>query len=178
MSKVRPRTTCRERFESNDLSALDTAYRVSAYPRDWGNADVSGGEDVLITDLHVDGDDYKPPDEYPIYNGHEHHVVHSPPPDSPAFVAATAQSPPPPPESSTQTPAPVPEPKLPQGPYRPNYKPYVLLSGHTRSISSVKFSPDGTMLASCGKCSSVHRISSRTLDMSSRVGGSKLPISW
>ena len=57
MSKVKAEDNV-WRFESNDLGALDTAYRVSAYPRDWGNADVSGGEDVLITDLHVDGDDY------------------------------------------------------------------------------------------------------------------------
>jgi WD40 repeat protein len=32
----------------------------------------------------------------------------------------------------------------------PNYKPQLILSGHKKSISSVKFSPDGSMLASAG----------------------------
>jgi WD40 repeat protein len=33
----------------------------------------------------------------------------------------------------------------------PNYKTKYIMSGHARSISAIKFSPDGTMLASCGK---------------------------
>jgi len=32
----------------------------------------------------------------------------------------------------------------------PNYKPQLILSGHKKSISSVKFSPDGNFLASAG----------------------------
>lgn len=32
----------------------------------------------------------------------------------------------------------------------PRYKLRYTLSGHTRSISSLKFSPDGSILASCG----------------------------
>lgn len=113
----------------------------------------SGTLSPMAVTMDVDGDDYKPPDEFPIHNGHELRVLHSPlPSETREFIAPTAQSPPPPPESSTQTPAPVPEPTPPQGPYRPNYKPHVMLSGHTRSISSVRFSPNGATLASCGKC--------------------------
>lgn len=33
---------------------------------------------------------------------------------------------------------------------RPNYKLRYMLSGHTRSVSSLKFSPDGSLLASSG----------------------------
>ena len=35
-------------------------------------------------------------------------------------------------------------------PSAPNYKPQLILSGHKKSISSVKFSPDGNLLASAG----------------------------
>lgn len=64
-------------------------------------------------------------------------------------IATTALSPPAQ-DSSAQTPMPVPEPQ-PESPYRPNYKPTLMLSGHSRSIASIKFSPDGRMLASCGE---------------------------
>lgn len=33
---------------------------------------------------------------------------------------------------------------------KPNYEPKFMLSGHTMPISSVKFRPDGAMLASAG----------------------------
>ena len=48
------------------------------------------------------------------------------------------------------TPA-IPEPQS----KRPNFKTRFILSGHTRSISAVKFSPDGSMLASSGVFSGV-----------------------
>lgn len=35
-------------------------------------------------------------------------------------------------------------------PQKPNYKLQYSLSGHTMSVSSLKFSPDGTMLVSAG----------------------------
>ena len=34
----------------------------------------------------------------------------------------------------------------------PNYKTKYIMSGHTRSISSVKFNPEGSILASAGEC--------------------------
>ena len=33
----------------------------------------------------------------------------------------------------------------------PNYRTKYIMSGHARSIAAIKFSPDGTMLASCGE---------------------------
>lgn len=54
------------------------------------------------------------------------------------------------------TPAPAPGPSTSgagpsAGRERPNYELRHVLRGHSQSISSVKFSPDGTLLASCGE---------------------------
>lgn len=43
------------------------------------------------------------------------------------------------------------EDNLQQTQQRPNYEPRFMLSGHTMSVSSLKFSPDGAMLASAGE---------------------------
>lgn len=54
------------------------------------------------------------------------------------------------------------------GTFKPQYKLRHILSGHTRSIASLKFSPDGSMLASCGVslCIQIYEKISFTLEQS------------
>ena len=105
----------------------------------------------MAVTMSVDGGSSPPPENVSDYNSYDRPTSQSPPPpESRQSLAPTALSPAPLPDSLIHTPAPVPE-NRPQGPYRPNYKPDLILSGHSRSISSVKFSPDGSMLASCGE---------------------------
>lgn len=105
--------------------------------------------------MDVDGDEYKHEDHLVDQNlvdqntEGESRAGSSFTADAREPIATTALSPPAQ-DSSAQTPMPVPQPQ-PESPYRPNYKPTLMLSGHSRSIASIKFSPDGKMLASCGE---------------------------
>lgn len=56
-----------------------------------------------------------------------------------------------------------------------NYVARYILSGHTMGVSSLKFSPDGALLASAGACSRVDALCERAVTCG--VDESKLPTS-
>jgi COMPASS component SWD3 len=75
-------------------------------------------------------------------------------PEAQQHVAPSPQAqlhPPPPAAPVASPPAPPNPPTTAQARVRPRYELKHTLRGHKMSISSVKFSPDGMLLASCGR---------------------------
>jgi len=81
------------------------------------------------------------------------------------------QQPPPPPPPQAAAPAPRASTSARE---RPHYELRHTLRGHTHSISAVKFSPDGTLLASCGASAYPNTFKSKTV----RIGNQNAVKIW
>lgn len=79
----------------------------------------------------------------------------------------------PPPQAPPPPVASAPPPPRPSAPARerPHYELRHTLRGHTHSISAVKFSPDGTLLASCGNQNAVKLWSPHTGELIRNLNG-------